>query len=87
MKFTVTKDCILANYEEKSDKSAMYTLLMIPGYEKLVLFGKPMKDLKEMSKVQIDLDVSTKTERYMLQGQEKPIFVEVAKYFLKELRP
>ncbi|MGH0618669.1 hypothetical protein ACQVP6_28230 [Bacillus cereus] len=89
MKVTVTQECMLGGVKELEGKSekkkAMYTLLTLPGFEKVVVFGDFVQGLKERQTVQATFDITIKSQR-MLDTKGEAQFVDVAKIFLKEIK-
>jgi len=86
MKFTVTDKYMLAKAENKGSVT-LYTLLDLGNFNKLTTVGNhPEKEIPERSTVEATIDVTTKNERFKLEGGEIK-FVETANLFISQVVP
>ncbi|MDX5846925.1 hypothetical protein SIM13_28715 [Bacillus cereus group sp. BfR-BA-01233] len=82
MRVTVTQECMLGGIVPKQNNKAMYTLLTLPGFDKVVVFGDMVQGLKERQTVKATFDITIKSQR-LFDNKGDAQFVDVAKVFLK----
>lgn len=85
MKFTVKQKCMLGKAEDKGSVM-LYTLLSLPSLDKIVAIGKKVEGLAERSTVEVELELTTKSERLLIQGEEKARFIETVRIYVSDIK-
>jgi len=84
MKFTVKEKFLLGKAEDKGSVM-LYTLLSLPNFDKVVAIGNKIEGLKERETVYVTLDITTKSERLQIKGEDSARFIETARIYVSDV--
>lgn len=89
MKFKVVENYILWNIETTKKDGVLYTFLTNNAKgkpESFIVYGKKVDGLKEKEIVEVTLSITTNSERFMIQGQEKAQFIETVRIYVEDVK-